>query len=249
MVIEEFKSQVLNDYKLAYVGSLISKECVNVDCSGFDVAQVAMSKFVQPMDRHLCRDVDVTYSLASGESDVRRLLSQLKKANSVCSDFTDVSLKLAKAMAKGRDVKQNTYGIIVTTLYGEDFLAGESLHLLLSSCRERLPLSMVVWNNLSDMKNVAMLKVFSGFSQMRRGDKTLNMQSVKSTDYPALCRTFEQQFELTRNSGVPSITFVEKAGDDIVSFASWMNEKKIAEPGVFKAVEEACQEAVSSQKE
>ncbi|MCQ2235434.1 MAG: hypothetical protein MJZ18_00385 [Bacteroidales bacterium] len=249
MVIEEFKAQVLADYKLAFLASqvctLAAERWSDVPVtSGVDVAQVALAKYVHGTDRYVSSSVDFTYALASGETDACRFYNRLRRMKqenkSYVPHWQDV-LSFARAFQRGS--AKGSSSVVFVTLPSEALGQGAFLESLFSAVVEQLPVAFVVWNDASIYPNATVSKLFSGFSHLRRDRQGVSVQTVKGNDYVALCRTFEHQVGVSRSESAPTLTIVERSVDDTDMLSSWIIDKQISQKEQISVIEKACVEA------
>ncbi|MDO4461135.1 MAG: hypothetical protein Q4C30_01375 [Bacteroidia bacterium] len=249
MVIEEFKAQVLADYKLAFLASqvcaLVAERWGDIAVtSGVDVAQIALAKYVEGTDRYVSSSIDFTYALASGETDACRFYSRLRRMQSEMKQYTphwqDV-LSFARAYKKGNLTTSTS--VVFVTLPSTCLGKGEFLESLFAAVVERLPIAFVVWNDANVYPNATVSKLFSGFSHLRKDRQGVSVQTVKGNDYVALCRTFEHQVGISRTEVAPTLTIVERSVDDTDMLSSWIVDKQISPKEKLNDIERACIEA------
>lgn len=252
MVIEEFKAQVVADYKLAFLASQVrgvAREqwpAVSVT-RDVDVAQVTLAKYVLGTDRYISASIDLAYALASGETDAKRFYERLRR---IASDEKPFSPHWDDVLSFGRAFKGGVEGsdgsatnVVFVTLPSDSLGRGELLEAFFASVVEQLPIAFVVWNDASTYSNASVSKLFSGFSHLHRDRQGLSVQTVKGNDYVALCRTFEHQVSMSRSNIVPTLTIVERSGVDIKRFFEWVVGKQIAQVDALKDIERACKDA------
>lgn len=253
MVIEEFKAQVLADYKFAFLASqvrLMANERwgSNVPLtSGADVAQVALAKYVQGTDRYVSSSIDLAYTLASGETDPKRFYDRqrrvMSEGRSYMPQWQDVlSFASAYKSSFSKTDSQTESSVVFVTLSSEVLGKGIFLESFFSAVEQRLPVAFVVWNDASVYPNATVSKLFSGFSHLHRNKQGVSVQTVKGDDYVALCRTFEHQVLVSRTEVAPTLTIVEKSSSDTESFSSWIVNKGICSLVTVAEMERACGE-------
>lgn len=251
MVIEEFKAQVVADYKLAFLASqvrLLANEqwpVVPVTREA-DVAQVTLAKYVEGTDRYISSSIDLAYALASGETDPKRFYERLRRISAEDKQFSphwgDV-LSFGRAFKNGsRDGMNRGSNVVFVTLSSESLGRGEFLESFFASVAEQLPIAFVVWNDASLYSNATVSKLFSGFSHLRRDRQGVSVQTVKGNDYVALCRTFEHQVAMSRTNVVPTLTIVERSSVDAENFFEWIVGKQISQIDALKDIERACKD-------
>lgn len=253
MVIEEFKAQVVADYKLAFLASQVRGVAreqwpampVTRDV---DVAQVTLAKYVEGTDRYISASIDLAYALASGETDAKRFYERLRRISSEDKPFSphwDDVLSFGRAFKGGADADGNdsSSNVVFVTLTSDSLGRGEFLEAFFASVVEQLPIAFVVWNDASTYSNASVSKLFSGFSHLNRERQGLSVQTVKGNDYVALCRTFEHQVSMSRSNIVPTLTIVERSSVDIKRFFEWVVGKQIAQVDALRDIERACKDA------
>lgn len=207
--LEQFKQQVLSDYKLALVAS---------QETGYDLAQVALSKYITEDDAYIALCQDKAYEI------------RLKQK----PQGTTIKSAIECAMRVRNDVGK----LVVCTTARHIFDA------IFDAAASQLPIAFVVWNvkdsNGFQLPNSDILKLFGGFSTFFRSN--LSIQAVKGNDYSALCMTFEQQLSFTRTKHLPSVTIVESNDNCTESFAQWITEHELFSAKELLSVSQQCQE-------
>lgn len=254
MVIEEFKAQVLADYKFAFLASQVRKlafekwgSCVSLT-DGVDVAQVALAKYVEGTDRYISSSIDLAYALASGETDAKRFYDRQRRLfseNKVYTPHWQDVLPFAEAYKNSRTAlsSDNKASVVFVTLSSDGLGKGVFLESLFAAVVKRLPIAFVVWNDASVYPNATVSKLFSGFSHLHRNRQGVSVQTVKGNDYVALCRTFEHQISVSRSEMAPTLTIVEQSTDDSEKLSKWIVDKQISQPESLLEIERACAEA------
>lgn len=252
MVIEEFKAQVVADYKLAFLASqvrgLACEQWPDVPVTReADVAQVTLAKYVESTDRYISASIDLAYALASGETDAKRFYERLRRISSENKPFSphwDDVLSFARAFKGGAQSERDdvSANVVFVTLNSESLGRGEFLEAFFASVAEQLPIAFVVWNDASLYSNASVSKLFSGFSHLNRNRQGLSVQTIKGNDYVALCRTFEHQVSMSRSNVVPTLTIVERSGVDIKRFFEWVVGKQISQADALRDIERACKD-------
>ncbi len=197
--LEEFKQQILTDYRLNL------RVCANTPdeaLHGCELAQVALSKYIST-DAYVATFPDNAYTLRTNQSIAGNTISS--------------------AIEKAIAIKNNAPQIVVCSSARHIFDA------IFDATSAQLPIAFVFWNmkdkNGTQRPNSDLLKLFNSFATYFRNG--LSVQAVKGNDYPALCLTFEQQLSTTRTKRLPSVTIVEGADECTNSFSKWITERDI----------------------
>lgn len=197
--LEEFKQQILTDYRLTL------KACSNKPATalhGCELAQVALSKYIGS-SIYFALFPDNVYTLRTNQSVAG----------------STINSAIEKAIATKADAQQ----IVVCSSARHLFDA------IFDATLAQLPIAFVFWNikdkNGMQRPNSDFIKLLSGFTSFFRN--SLSVQSVKGNDYPALCLTFEQQISTTQSKRIPSVTIVEGTDDNANSFSKWITEREL----------------------
>lgn len=231
--LEDFKNEVLRDFKIACLGDIISQRSQFALSSGSSVAQVALAKYIAETDKYWPCTTDISLSLAKDYVSLEDI-----KNNSICIYSNSVESACSEARKKtdeGRVVFTIDSSLVLNSnFFGQVVGAAESA------------IAIVVWATPSDILAVNLIKALGNQAFFAKGHKALNVVTVKGNDYAALCRTFEQQLNYTSSQKTLSITIVENTSNDSTeAFETWITEKGISEKAKLEDIRQACTNIIS----
>ena len=260
---EEFKRQVLNDYKNVCLGRELRQAAAKERSIGSftacsDVAQVALSKQFCETDWHTSAGIDTTFEIAAGiispldffrrlyfsDFDLRMAASTLHLPQAA---GLALASKIYRANPEMADDSFATDGNSVSfCTIGSRFVTdGYFLETVYTAAAQQIPLVVVLWNNTGEYSNGNLMKQISGFVNLRKNSQAIILQSVKGYDYPALCRTFEQVAGQCRSQHVPVVVCVEGCADDAQCMKSWIVDSGLATERSLADIERACTDMVA----
>lgn len=234
--LKQFKDLVLADYRLAFSGREMRRAAlVEADChyvtKGSDVAQVALARFAAEGDAYVSAGLDLSASLVRGEvTGADFFKSIFSSAYDLFCHGAPSRLSVAVGMALADASTGQAQGdrrVVICSATGDFGSNGDFLEAVCYAAARSLPLCIVLWNNNGVTPNGNLMRQLSGFGLAPGGRKTLNIESAKGGDYPALCRVMRRQVDVAR-SGCTALTFVSGDEADVDSFGSWLVEKQIA---------------------
>ena len=276
--LKQFKQQVMEDYRTAYSArqmlrtALLDADCGNVSAR-CDVAQVALSRFVEPTDTYLSAGLDIASNLAQGQMTIRGFFESLFASESkaegtsdVMSQASEIQVAVGLALAQVSNAQtdddeaegpqsptptaspQHRGQRVVVCTIGSTFSAdGEFLEAISFAASRSLPIAVVLWNNSGATTNGNLMRQLTGFAQAVGQRKTLYMESVKGDDYEATCRVMITQMNRTR-AGATTLTFVSGSDADIDKFKLWLTDKRIATPQQIADLEVESQRTVERER-
>lgn len=252
--LEEFKKQVVHDYEQACLGEELYKAIsFESDCryvtKGCDIAQVALAKFVKATDNYISAGLDLTFDLVRGKETIEGFLERLYSSSVVLQRGVSTGLLPIAIGATMADKIRGGGNDITICCIGGDFVTdGDFLESVYWASAQQLPIAIVLWNNSGEHTNGNLMKQLSGFANMRKNEQTLQIQSVKGGDYPALCRTFESQLSFTRECKSTSLIFVEQSYNSMQPFAQWITDKGIATESQLREIEASSHQRIERER-
>lgn len=233
--LNDFKNEVLRDYKIACLASIVcDRSDVAMSC-GTAVAQVALAKYIKPDDRYWPATTDIPLSLSKDYIS----LDQIKS-----NRINQYNNSIESACSEARKMKGTQGGKVVFTVDSSLILNSNFFGQVIGASDSAI--AVVVWGVQNDILTINMLKMLGAQSNYPKGSKALNVSMVKGNDYAALCRTFEQQFSYTSTNGALTITIVENTtNDSLGAFETWILDKGICEKHKLEEIKKACQSMAS----
>lgn len=260
---EEFKRQVVNDYKLAGLGREMrlaanKERSIGGITAGSDVAQVALSKQFAETDWHTSAGIDLTFEVASGTISpidfFKRLYSSdydMRLTASTGHLPQAAGLAMASKIYRNNpEMADNSFAsdsdsVTFCTIGSRFVTDGNFLETVYSAAAQQIPLVVVLWNNTGEYSNGNLMKQISGFANLKKNSQAITLQSVKGYDYPALCRTFEGVALQCRQQHVPVVVCVDGSNDDLAQMRSWIIDSGIATEPQMVDIDRACRQAVN----
>lgn len=250
--LKQFKDQVLNDYRLAFSGREMRRAAlVEADChfvtKGSDVAQVALARFACEADAYVSAGLDLSASLVRGEvSGADFFKSIFSSAYDLFSHGAPSRLSVAVGMAlsdASTRAATDPRRVVICSATGDFGSNGDFLEAVCYAAARSLPLCIVLWNNNGTTPNGNLMRQLSGFGLAAGGRKTLNIETAKGGDYPALCRVMKRQVDVAR-AGCTALTFVSGDEADVDAFGTWIVDKQIASRAQIDDIEARARQEV-----
>ncbi len=242
--LQEFKNQVISDYKLVTLGSECAKIAVREESSAgltlnADVAQVALAKFLTTSDTLVTAAYDLTLQLSAERTRPEQFFLHLFANNQPLPVNRNALLDSFKVSQRTENE-----GVTVCTIGNESLESGALFGVLHEASKAdiHMPLSIIFWNTGIVQSNANLLKMLSIWLKDR--PQEINIQAVSGDDYAALCTTFQSQLRLSRQ-GCTTLTLVELRGNPS-AFATWISQHDIASPSDLHAIDQAATQAAET---
>lgn len=226
--LEEFKKQLLNDFKTAHIANKITtvlkSSCDNIDITtNCDLAQAALARVLKSTDSCFFLASDLSLNMSHYNTTTEEAIQ-----NIINNNTTPIyNIHVATGLAMTNKTAPTPQGTVVCTIRYEHLNYGQTWEAIRFAAIRQLPLAIILWNDGNEMANNTLMKQFTGFSAIHKGNNSLSIMSITGNEYPTLCQSFAKQLDYTRNNNAPSLTIVESSENAVTSFANWIVEKKI----------------------
>lgn len=239
--IEEFKQEVINDYRQATLGKMTrlfanrypNNLYITNDC---DLSQIVIAKHICNNDLYISPNLNLAFELSTNKISTKQFLDNLRSSNTLNREFINYW-----SIMDSEFINNNEGRIALICADIHFATEGKFFEAIYQVVMQQLPVAFIVFNNNEQHSNVCLNKLYNGFSFLRNSSgQSLTIQMVNDGDYVGLCKIIEQQLSTTRVQRNPSLTIIDSCSNSTELFYNWLINRHIASANQLQEINDNC---------